>query len=89
MGVYAIRNWPKEFVDDFSVLLNKCHYDEGSLSQSCLNTLLCHSQQLIQPLPPVHESAFESHVKPSIYSTVRQEKVLPLTLYLRKVVLLK
>lgn len=64
--VYAVRNWPRELKDEFSVLLDKCTYD---LRQSSLNTLLC-LHQLIVPLPPVHERAFEPHVKSSAHKAV-------------------
>lgn len=68
--VYSVRNWPNELKCDFSVLLQKCSYEKGSLCQSTLNTLLS-LHHMILPLPPIRECAFETHVKSSVYEAVQ------------------
>lgn len=71
--IYAVHNWPNEFKDEYSVLLDKCVYDKGSLCQSSLNDLLqIPLSQLIKPLPPVHECAFKPHIKLGALSAVKE-----------------
>lgn len=70
---YAIRNWPEEYRDNFSKLIDKCEYDKGSLSQGSLNDLLTFPYAVqIQSLPPVHEHAFEPHVKSDVHNAIEE-----------------
>lgn len=75
------------FKDDFAVLLDKHKYDKGSLCQFSLNGLLNHSHSvMIEPLRPVHEHAFEPHIKSCAHDALLKATLLTYSLYLRNVV---
>ena len=67
--IYATHNWPNEFRDEFSPFIKKFNYNKGSLSQASLSRLLNQSPE-ITSLPPVYESAFESHMKVNAHSII-------------------
>ena len=56
--LYAITNWPAEFIDEYLPLLKNFDYNKGSLNQSSFN----HQVYAVDttPLPPVHECAFST-----------------------------
>ena len=66
---HGFHNWPVEYRDQFSPLLFKHKYQKGSLLSSTLEQCLA-NQELINPLPPVYEIAWELHQKQSISSSL-------------------
>ena len=66
---FAIHNWPVEFKDEFFPLVEKYNDNhKGSLKESSLEVILCSPlhTELVQGLPPVHECAFEQHIKDGV-----------------------
>lgn len=77
---YSERNWPDEFKSEFSVLIDRCQYNKGSLSQVQFSKLV-NSETEIRPLPPVHESALQNHEKSEISRVVGVNSFDVFTLY--------
>ena len=54
--LYAITNWPAEFIDEYLPLLKNFDYNKGSLNQSSFNNqVYAVDTTEVSPLPPVHE----------------------------------
>lgn len=70
---FGIHNWPSEYKNELSPLIAKCFYNKGSLMQTSLQTVIRSADlnKVVEPLPPLHESALEAHQKVSLISTIR------------------
>ena len=68
----CIYQWPPFFRHEFSAVLDKCVYSEGSLSHYSLSSALAmnYADKLVQPLAPVYEKAFDQQTKDEIYSVI-------------------
>ena len=87
---YSIHNWPAEFKDELSPLLIKHKYKKGSLLSVSLEQCLA-DPELVKPLPPIHELAWEQHQKQSLSTAlipvIGHEQFTLLTLYQKSSVL--
>ena len=88
----SLNCWPAEFRKDFTAMVEKPSYTKGSLAHLSLPSLLGQSahtlQEIIQPLAPAYEDAFEPHLKSDVEKAVAEathEERVPdvLSLFLR------
>ena len=68
----CIYQRPPIFRHEFSAVLDKCVYSEGSLYHYSLSSALAlnYADKLVQPLAPVYEKAFGQQTKDEIYSVI-------------------
>ena len=69
---HGTHNWPAEYRDELSFLIFYHDYQKGSLQATTLEQVLEQQQShKINPLPPVHEAAWELHQKPGLHYLVK------------------
>ena len=69
---HGTHNWPAEYRDELSSLIFYHDYQKGSLQATTLEQVLEQYQShKINPLPPVHEAAWELHQKPGLHYLVK------------------
>lgn len=66
---YGINQWPEEYREEFQPLISDCRYCKGSLMSVALESTLV--SDTCNPLPPLHECAFSSHINSEIVVTLR------------------
>lgn len=70
------KNWPQEYVEQFSPLISHCSYNKGSLVTEAFEHSLSNSATqplgVIKPLPPTHECALFPHEKEALLPIVQE-----------------
>lgn len=77
---FGTHTWPVEYRDELSHVILRCVYNKGSLMQSSLEHLVrstdLHVGNIVEPLPPVRESALEPHQQLSVLSSIHSAKMI-------------
>ena len=70
---FGIDTWPSNYKDDFTPLIERCIYNKGSLMQTSLDCTPTTpgTNDGVEPLPPLLDSALEPHQKESLAMTAR------------------
>lgn len=61
----GIENWPKEYRNDLSPLIEKCIYSKGSLKHISFEEALA-DEKNIKPVPPMYEAGLTTEEKSSL-----------------------
>ena len=61
-------NWPADFRNEFSAILEPCVYDKGSLTDSSLSALMINGH--IDPMCPMYEEAFDSSTRDAVTDVI-------------------